>query len=106
MKRKQTIKKWLLKNFKLEQIKDIANRGCSGGVMGLTYYSETTWFYSIFKVEIWGILEEAAENQDISVLKLIAESGGADNVCGDETFKNQLCWIAVEIIAREIIRND
>tara|TARA_R110002124_G_scaffold144519_1_gene309607 strand:- start:339 stop:752 length:414 start_codon:yes stop_codon:yes gene_type:complete len=83
-------------------ISDIATHGCSGGVSGLTYYTETIAFYDKHKDEIWRMLYDMSEDQGFSIPFLISDFKGADNVDSDGTFKNLLVWWAVEQKAREI----
>jgi hypothetical protein len=83
-------------------ISDIAKHGCSGGVSGLTYYTETIVFYDKHKKEIWDMLYDMSEDQGFSIPFLMSDFEGARNVSDEDTFKNLLVWWAVETKAREI----
>ena len=83
-------------------IKDIATHGCSGGVSGLTYYTETIAFYDKHKKEIWDMLYDLSEDTGFSVPYLMSDFDGARNVSDHDTFKNFLVWWAVTQKAREI----
>ena len=83
-------------------IKDIATHGCSGGVSGLTYYTETIAFYDKHKKEIWDMLYDLSEDSGFSIPFLISDFKGARDVSDEDTFKNLLVWWAVETKAREI----
>tara|TARA_R100000005_G_scaffold27096_1_gene12065 strand:- start:81 stop:479 length:399 start_codon:yes stop_codon:yes gene_type:complete len=83
-------------------IKDIATHGCSGGVSGLTYYTETIAFYDKHKKEIWDMLYDMSEDTGFSIPFLISDFCGARNVSDEDTFKNLLVWWAVEQKAREL----
>jgi hypothetical protein len=83
-------------------ISDIATHGCSGGVSGLTYYTETIAFYDKHKKEIWDMLYDMSEDQGFSIPFLISDFNGSRNVSDEDTFKNLLVWWAVEQKAREI----
>ena len=102
--KKQTVEEYLLKGEKEERflIKDIATHGCSGGVSGLTYYTETIAFYDKHKKEIWDMLYDMSEDQGFSIPFLISDFNGARNVSDEDTFKNLLVWWAVEQKAREL----
>jgi len=99
-----TITTDLFKGQKEERflIKDIATHGCSGGVSGLTYYTETIAFYDKHKKEIWDMLYDLSEDTGFSVPYLMSDFDGARNVSDHDTFKNFLVWWAVEQKAREI----
>ena len=101
---KQTVEEYLLKGEKEERflIKDIATHGCSGGVSGLTYYTETIAFYDKHKKEIWNMLYDLSEDQGFSVPFLMSDFDGARNVSDEDTFKNFLVWWAVTQKAREL----
>jgi hypothetical protein len=83
-------------------IKDIATHGCSGGVSGLTYYTETIAFYDKHKKEIWDMLYNLSEDTGFSVPFLMSDFDGARNVSDEDTFKNFLVWWAVTQKAREL----
>ena len=99
-----TITTDLFKGQKEERflIKDIATHGCSGGVSGLTYYTETIAFYDKHKKEIWDMLYDLSEDQGFSIPFLMSDFDGARNVSDHDTFKNFLVWWAVTQKAREI----
>jgi len=101
---KDTITTDLFKGQKEERflIKDIATHGCSGGVSGLTYYTETIAFYDKHKKEIWDMLYDMSEDQGFSIPFLISDFKGSRDVSDEDTFKNLLVWWAVETKAREI----
>ena len=101
---KDTITTDLFKGQKEERflIKDIATYGCSGGVSGLTYYTETIAFYDKHKKEIWDMLYDMSEDQGFSIPFLISDFNGSRDVSDEDTFKNLLVWWAVETKAREI----
>ncbi len=84
------------------KISDIAKYGCSGGVAGLTYYTETIAFYDKHKKEIWDMLYDLSEDTNFSVPYLMSDFDGARNVNDEDTFKNFLVWWAVERVARDI----
>jgi len=95
----QTIKDYLEKKDK-EDVADIANHGCSGGVSGLIYYHETSDFYDEHVVEIWEMLEDAADQEGQTLAEKVY------SLTKDEesyrTFKNRLVWWAVEVRAQEM----
>jgi hypothetical protein len=102
----QSIKQYLLDQYSTDQLQDIVNHGCSGGVNGLIYYTETTAFHDQFETEIWDMLYEDAEDQGLTIMQLIASFNGQKNVGSMEQLKNLLCWYAVESVARKIIEGE
>jgi len=70
-----------------DEIKDVANYGCAGGVSGFIYYTETSAFYDEHEAEILDYLSDC----DISI----------KDVCKDDddimTLKNRLVWCVVEM---------
>ena len=95
----QTIVDYLNKKDK-EDVADIANHGCSGGVSGLIYYHETSDFYDDHVIEIWEMLEDAADQEGQTLAEKVY------SLTKDEesyrTFKNKLVWWAVEVRAQEL----
>jgi len=68
----------------LEEVKDVANHGCSGGVSGFIYYYETSKFFDDYEDEIEEILFDL---------------GIGHNTKEDETIrqlKNNAVWAVVE----------
>jgi len=95
-----TFAKWMKENLS-EYFEDIAGHGCVAGFPGLTYYTDTCELYDKHEDEIWQMLADDAEGLGHShPLELIASFNGAENVWGDEQFKNLLVWYAAERIAR------
>ena len=96
------IKDWLLKEEKEEVflVSDISNHGCSGGVCGIIYYSETVRFHDEHEEEIWDLLQEHADQEG---LKLVDKLAQVSKDAGSLTqLKNQLVWWAVEVRAQEL----
>ena len=98
-----SIKDWLAQGEKDESflISDIAKHGCSGGVPGLTYYSETTAFYDAHEDEVWQELTDAADAAGIVNGLMLY------NICKNptslRTLKNDLVWFAVEVCAQQLV---
>ena len=95
------IKEWMKKHFEhKEDIADIAKYGCSGGVIGLIYYNETTKFYDDHVIEIWEMLQDAADQEGVELMEKV------HSLTHDEesyrTFRNKLVWWAVEVRAQEL----
>ena len=96
------IKDWLLKEEKAEVflISDISKHGCSGGVCGIIYYTETVRFHDEHEEEIWDLLKDYADQEG---LKLVDKLAQVSKDAGSLTqLKNQLVWWAVEVRAHEI----
>ena len=84
-------------------ISDIAKHGCSGGVAGITYYSETSAFYDAHETEIWAMVSDAADAAGIlNGLMLYNICKNPDSL---EILKNDLVWWAVELAAQDLLEN-
>ena len=94
-----SIKDWLIDGERQESflIKDIAVHGCSGGVTGLTYYSDTASFYDAYEEDIWKYVRESAEAAGESLFFLLDK-----NIDTPSSFKNSMAWLAVECAAQEL----
>ena len=70
----------------IEECRDVMNHGCSGGVTGFIYYSETSEFYDLYESEIEEILFD---------LGYIHNHERDENVTINQ-LKNQAVWTVVE----------
>lgn len=104
--RSNTLVGWVNANLK-ENLPDIAEYGCTAGFPMISYYTDTNKLYDRFADEIWGMLDEDAEELgEKNILTMIAGFGGADAVQDEITFKNLLLWYAVERIAHKAMDED
>ena len=69
-----------------DEIKDVANYGCAGGVNGFIYYSETSKFFDEHEDEIYYWLNDFGFS-----MKDFAKDGSTIS-----TLKNDLVWCVVE----------
>jgi len=101
----KTIKEYLLANYELEDLKDIATHGCVTGCAGtLIYYTDTCAFHDKYEEEIWSLLEsEYADLGYKTIFEFIGSLNGAKNIGCLDHLKNLLCWYSVEEIARDIL---
>ena len=82
-------------------IADIAKHGCSGGVAGITYYSETTAFHDHHQEEIWQLVRDQAEDNGLKNGEFLQH---VTNDPGSLTqLINDLVWWAVEVRAQELL---
>lgn len=86
-----------------ENLADIAQFGCSGGVSGMIYYSETVALFDKYRDDIFEILGEMADGMDQTIPELIASFNGAADVGDFQQFANLCVWAAAEEIARREI---
>lgn len=99
----KTLREWMLENVS-EDIENIAEHGCGGGITGLISYYETSAVYDAYQEEIWQLLAEQAEGFGYdNALAFIASLNGANQVEDQATFKNLLTWYAVEELAKTIV---
>ena len=93
-------KQWLIDNYSHNELADIANHGCSGGVGGMIYYKETEAIYRKFAPELHDIL---AEYQD--------QVGNFPDYVIDDlghfpSFANSVVWLCSEMVAQEITQGE
>ena len=74
----------------IEEIRDVADYGCSGGVSGFIYYHETRKFFNEYEEEI-----------ETELYNIFGDEWMKDLVDGKEvhdtmTFKNHCVWMIVE----------
>ena len=70
----------------IEECKDVMNHGCSGGVTGFIYYSETSEFYDQYESDIEEIL------YDIGFI----HNYERDEAVSIQQLKNAAVWAVVE----------
>lgn len=97
-----TFKKWLQADLS-DYVQDIAEHGADAGYPKLTYYVDTCQLYDEHADDIWGMLNEDADNMGQTVLELIASFNSANSIINEATFKNLLTWYAAERCARELM---
>ena len=76
-----------------DEIKDVANYGCAGGVNGFIYYSETSKFFDEYEAEIYDYLNDAGFS-----MKNFVHSGSTIS-----TLKNDLVWCVVEMYCQCVL---
>ena len=96
------IKEWLKESEQQEllTIKDVAEHGCSGGVSGLIYYTETGKFHDDHEKEIWDLVERFADDSGQSIMQYIGNISKAGSL---DQLKNDLAWLAVEVNAQDLL---
>ena len=85
-------------------ISDIAKHGCSGGVAGITYYSETIAFHDHHQEEIWQLVQNHADQHGLKkgeFLQHLSKDPGSL-----AQLVNDLVWWAVEVRAQELQEGD
>ena len=75
----------------IEEIKDVANYGCGGGVSGFIYYYETRKFFNEYEEEI------EQELEDIFGDRWMADMVASQSVHDTVTFKNYCVWLIIEL---------
>ena len=75
----------------IEEIKDVADHGCEGGVSGFIYYSETRKFFDEYQEEIEQELEELYGDD---YLKQILNTSSIQDVT---QLKNYMVWSVVSM---------
>ncbi len=70
-----------------DEIKDVANYGCAGGVSGFIYYTETTKFFDEYEDEIYDYLNDC----EMSMIDFV------DRGSTITSLKNEMVWCVVEL---------
>lgn len=92
---KNQFKQWMIETYSHNEMADMANHGCAGGVGGMIYYTETANLYKRFSEELHEIV---AEYHDAV--------GQWPNYVADEMgdfvrFANAMVWFCAEWVANE-----
>ena len=83
--------------YELEDLKEIANHGCSSGVCSQhIYYGDTNSFYDQYEDEIVAYIESEYGTE---FLVELFEKANADLT----HYKNDVCWTFIEMIAMEAV---
>ncbi len=99
-----TFREWMLQEYTMEEIADIAQYGCASGFSHLTYYSDTNLLYDKHDEEIWDMLTNCTEDFGYKhELELIAMLNGAEHVHDTMSLKNLLVWYIAEETAHNIL---
>ena len=75
----------------LDEIKDVANHGCGGGVSGFIYYYETRKFFNEYEEEI------EQELYNVYGDDWFKEIASLPSVVDTIQFKNYCVWLIVEM---------
>ena len=78
----------------LDEIKDVANHGCSGGISGFIYYNETLDFFNKHQEDIEDTLHVLIGDNYIEVLS--RHHKDATNVITMSQLINKMVWVIVE----------
>jgi predicted Rdx family selenoprotein len=100
----QTLKQFILETY-ADEIPDIAEHGCQGGMHGMITYYETGLLYDKFADDIWMTISDHIEGMGETVMTFLGNPNyGNDIVITDNaTFKNYMLWVAVEITCQNIM---
>lgn len=93
-------KQWMIENYSHNELADIANHGCTGGVCGMIYYKETYSLYQKFSASLHEALQEYKEICGEFPSYVLDELGD------DVRFANALVWFVSEFFANEITQGE
>lgn len=97
---KNAFTEWMTENYEHNQLADIANHGCTGGVSGLIYYTETTALYKRFSEELHEIVAEYHDATGLHPSYITDELGDFTR------FANAVVWFAAEWVAHEATQGE
>jgi hypothetical protein len=86
----------------VEELRDVAAHGADAGWGGFTYTRDCVRFYEANEGAIWALLREAADDQGVHPLALVATFSRADMADSEAGLKNLLAWFALEEVARAV----
>ena len=78
-----------------DEIIDIANYGCSGGVPGFIYYAQTNEFFDDFEDDIEDVCFDVLGDEYLSQLAKCEDS--------IQGIKNKMVWFTVEEYCRRLV---
>lgn len=94
-----TFRQWIREQYDNEELQTIRDDGCvSGCASGLIYYSETNAIYDEYAEELHEIIADWVMDCGGEYPQSILEYFGSLS-----QFKNQVVWVAAEIVADEIL---
>jgi ubiquinone biosynthesis protein UbiJ len=94
-------KQWMIETYSHNEMADMANHGCSGGVGGMIYYTETAALYRRFADDLHELLSEY--HGDTGTLpKTITE----DLTEGATQFQNSMVWFGAEYVAYQLTQGE
>ena len=94
-------KKWLTTEYSHNQLADIANHGCSGGVSGMIYYDECKRLYSEYCGDIHEIMDEYCDATGEEFPQYVAKELNSFG-----TFACAALWFATEWVAHEVTQGE
>lgn len=97
---KNSFQQWMVETYSHNEMADMANHGCAGGVGGMIYYTETANLYKRFAEELHEIVAEYHE-----------QVGQWPSYVSDELgdfvrFANVMVWFCAEWVANEETRGE
>ena len=95
-----TFKQWLTDEYSHNQLADMANYGCSGGVSGMIYYSETERIYHEHQEALHSIIAEYNDATGEWPDYIIKDLGDV------VPFMNSVVWFAAEWVANELTQGE
>lgn len=89
-------KQWMIDNYSHNEMADMANHGCTGGVGGMIYYTQTEAIYKKFAHELHEIITEYKDAMGEFPSYIVND---LDNY---SSFINSMVWLGAEWVAHEI----
>ena len=95
-----TFTQWLQDNYSHNELADIANHGCTGGVSGMIYYKETENLYAEHQQALHEILQDYKDNFGAWPQYVTDDLGDCVR------FANAMVWFCAEYVAQEITQGE
>ena len=90
----------------IDEVKDVANYGCSAGVGGFIYYNETLDFFNKYQADIEETLEALLGDCYIQELTKDSDNKDANNVGNITQLINKMVWVIVEDYCQSKVLED
>jgi hypothetical protein len=94
---------WMFRNLDDSDLRTIIEYGCSAGIPGMIFYTETTSLYAVYSDSVWSQIKQYAEEAYLTVGEVI------DQICPDpiahHQFANSMVWFAAERLAHDVLRH-
>ena len=86
-----------IKGYDIEDIRNMAEHGCSNGTGGMIHYTETSAIYDDYADELHDLVDRITQAFGAFPAYI------ADNIGTVACFKNAMVWFCAEVVAQEIL---
>lgn len=97
----RAVYEWLLNMEDYDgAVKDLIEKGCSSGIASdLIYYKDICNFYDKHEEEIWDVLHQLAQEENLNIVQFLSNLNGAEIVYNMPSLKCLMVWTCFETVA-------